>query len=262
LFVAAAREVGLNAYFQEVKTPPVWDSRGGLYIYNRHINVLLKYRNHHDQVVDFDMVNFEEDFPRKKIPDTAAVAQYHNNMAVHWLLREDVRQALAHQRLALRMQPRAEFMWTNLGVIYSHFGYTDYAEGAYLTALDYDFGQAVAMSNLARLYGAQGRQELADYYAARARTFRRMNPFYLFARAQEYYAEGEFLEARDELRRAVKLQKGEPQFYRLLGLAELQTGAPERARKNFELARKYAEDPDLRARYNRKIQLLAGIITE
>jgi tetratricopeptide (TPR) repeat protein len=262
LFVAAAREVGLNAYFQEVRTPPVWDSRGGLYIYTRHINVLVKYRNHHDQVVDFDMENFEEEYPRRKIPDKAAVAQYHNNMAVHWLLREDVRQALAHQRLALRMQPRAEFMWTNLGAIYSHFGYTDYAEGAYLTALKYDFGQTVAMSNLARLYGRQGRQELADYYAARARASRRMNPFYLFARGQEYYAGGEFIKARDELRRAVRLQKGDPQFYRLLGLAELQTGSTKRARKNFELANKFTSDPDQRARYNRKLHLLAGMNTE
>jgi hypothetical protein len=40
LFVAVAREVGLDAHFQEVRTPPVWDSRGDLYIYNLHINAI------------------------------------------------------------------------------------------------------------------------------------------------------------------------------------------------------------------------------
>jgi tetratricopeptide (TPR) repeat protein len=259
LFVAAAREIGLDAHFQEVRTPPVWDSRGDLYIYNRHINVLLEYRYQGDQVVDFDMENFSEDLPRRKVSDKAAVAQYHNNMAVHWLLAEDVRQSLAHQRLALKMQPRAAFMWTNLGAIYSHFGYTDYAEAAYLTTLEFAFDQPVAMSNLARLYHRQGRQELASYYEEKAQASRNRNPFYLFARAQEHYADGEYLEARDELRRAVRLQRGDPQFYQLLGLVELQTGATARARKNFELARKYSEDPAQREHLNRKLQLLVGV---
>ena len=262
LFIAMAREVGLRAYFQEVKTPAVWNSTGELYIYNRHINVLLKYKHSNDQVVDFDMANFEEEYPRKKIPDEAAIAQYHNNMGVHWLLREDAPQALAHQRLALQMLPKADYMWTNLGAVYSHFGYPDYAEAAFLTALSHDPDDLVAISNLARLYDQRGEAELAGYYSEQARSFRHRNPFYLYALAEKHYAKGEFMQARDELRRAIRLQKGEHEFYQLLGLTELSIGEPERARKNFELAAESAREPEARARYNRKLQLLAGTRSE
>jgi len=262
LFVAMAREAGLEAYYQEVETPPVWDSRGELYIYNRHINILLKYRHHDDQVVDFDMTNFEEGYPRKEVSDDVALAQYHNNMSVHWLLKQDVRQALAHQRLALRLQPDADYMWTNLGAIYSYFGYTDYAESALLTALEYDKRDLVAISNLARLYTASGQVELGQYYAKQAQAFRRRNPFYLFSRAEKFYAEGDYLKARDELRRAVRLQEGEPEFYELLGLVELKTGETERAQKNFELAQEYASEPGEKARYSRKLRILAGTDTK
>ena len=262
LFIAMAREVGLKAYFQEVKTPAVWNSRGQLYIYNRHINVLLKYKHADDQVVDFDMANFEEEYPRKKIPDEAAIAQYHNNMSVHWLLQEDARRALAHQRLALQMSPQADYMWTNLGAIYSHFGYSDYAEAAFLTALSYDNTDLVAISNLARLYDRQGEAELSVYYREQAKTFRRKNPFYMYSLAEKHYADGEFIEAREELRSAIRLQKGEHKFHQLLGLTELKLGESERARKNFELAREYAREPKDRARYNRKLQLLVGTALE
>lgn len=258
LFIAMAREVGLRAYFQEVKTPTVWNSRGQLYIYNRHINVLLKHRHSDDQVVDFDMANFAEEYPRKRIPDAAAIAQYHNNMSVHWLLQEDAGRALAHQRLALKLLPQADYMWTNLGAVYSHFGYSDYAEASFLTALSYDRSDLVAISNLARLYKKRGESELAQYYLDQAQAFRRRNPFYLFARAEEHYAEGQFDAARSELQRAVRLQQGEHEFHQLLGLTELQLGEAKRARKNFELAAEYAREPKDKDRYNRKLQLLAG----
>ncbi|MFB3079848.1 MAG: hypothetical protein ACE1Y4_17775, partial [Lysobacterales bacterium] len=62
--------------------------------------------------------------------------------------------------------------------------------------------------------------------------------------------------------RAIRLQKGEHEFHQLLGLTELRIGEPERARKNFELAHEFAREPEDRARYNRKLQLLAGSKSE
>ncbi len=258
LFIAMAREAGLQAYFQEVETPATWDNRGQLYVSSRHINVLVKYKVFDDQVVDFDVTHFNQAYRRKRISDQAALAQYHNNMSVHWLLQQEPGKALAHQKLALKLAPRAGYMWTNLGVVYSRFGYPDYAEAAFLTALSYGRDNLLAVNNLARLYEQQGEAELAAYYNQQAEPFRRRNPFYLYALAKKYYAAGEYAEARDALRRAIRFQPAEHEFYQLLGLTELAMGEPDRARKDFELALEYAREPEEKDLYNRKLSLLAG----
>jgi tetratricopeptide (TPR) repeat protein len=255
LFVAMARELGLRAYFQEVDTPPKWDRRGRLYTFSRHINVLIHYMYADDQVVDFDMARFSETYPRRRISDDAALARYHNNMSVHWLLEEDARRSLAHQRLALRLSPRSDYLWTNLGAVYFHFGYADYAEASFLTALSYDRDDPLAIVNLARLYESRGERELAAYYDRRAEPFRRRNPFYLFGLAQQHYAGGDYLRAREELVDAIRIQQGEHAFHRLLGLTEFSLGEPELARRNFELALEYAREPELQARYSRELAM-------
>jgi tetratricopeptide (TPR) repeat protein len=259
LFIAMAREAGLPAFFQEVELPASWDRRGQLYIYRRHINVLLKQRHSDDLIVDFGMADFKDKYPRKRISDEAALAQYHNNMGVHWLLQEDARAALAHQRLALKLVPGADYMWTNLGAVYSHFGYPDYAEAAFRVALSYDKDDLLAISNLVRLYEERGETELAAYYGQQAESLRRENPFYLYADAEQHYADGEYLEAREALRRAIRRQKGEHEFHRLLGLTELSLGEPGLARRHFQLALEYAREPEDQARYHQQLELLAGI---
>ncbi len=258
LFVAMAREIGLPAYFQEVKTPRTWDERGQLYISSRHINVLLEYKRADDQVVDFDIANFDEEYPHRVISDEYALAQYHNNMGIHWLLEEDARQALAHQRLALKLAPREHYMWTNLGVLYARSGYPDYAEAAYLTALSYNDDDMLAISNLASLYDSQGRKKLAAEYHRQAESSMRRNPFYLYARAEKYYADGRYRAARNELERAIRIRRGDHRFHQLLALTELSLGDRQGAQRNFELAREFARDPELQASYNRKLDLMGG----
>ncbi len=262
LFIAMARELGLQASFQEVETPATWDDRGQLYISSRHINVLLRYKVFDDQVVDFDITNFNQAYRRKTISDQAALAQYHNNMSVHWLLQEEPGKALAHQKLALKLAPRTGYMWTNLGVVYSRFGYPDYAEAAFLTALSYGRDNLLAVNNLARLYAQQGETELAAFYDQQAESFRRRNPFYLYALAKKHYAAGEYTEARAALRRAIRFQPTEHEFYQLLGLTELSMGDADRARESFELALEYAREPEEEELYNRKLRLLAGVKAE
>jgi len=257
LFVALAREAGLRAYYQEVETPATWADSGELYISSRHINVLIAYRLQDDQVVDFDIYNFKQAYHREQISDKAALAQYHNNMTIHWLLQEEPRKALAHQKLALKLAPMTGYMWTNLGVVYSRFGYPDYAEAAFLTALNYNRDGMLAANNLARLYEAQGKTELAAFYQQQAEASQRRNPFYLYALAKQHYANGEFPEARQELEDAISLQDTEHEFYQLLGLTELSMGEEDRARESFKLALEYARGPEEEDRYNRKLRLLA-----
>jgi Flp pilus assembly protein TadD len=258
LFVAMAREAGIKATFQEVETPPVWNNMGELYIYNRHINALVEYRTGPPQVVDFDIANFDENFPRKKISDRAALAQYHNNMSVHWMLKEDPTQALAHQRQSLVLAPQASYMWANLGALYSRFNYPDFAEAAYLQALQINSNEYVAISNLARFYRGHNEVERAQYYADRALRFRRKNPYYLYSEAQRNYELANYDEALVDLRRAIRLDDGEHNFHRLLGLVQLEMGQVEEAQISFEQAATLNAEPRYAAMYSRKLELLSG----
>ncbi len=258
LFVAMARELGLKASFQEVETPPSWNSAGELYIYNRHINVLLEYRTGLDQVVDFDIANFDENYARRKISDRAAEAQYHNNMSVHWMLQEDLPRGLAHLREALDLSPDASYMWANLGALYSRMQLEDHAEAAWLTALAKNRNEYIAMSNLARLYAEQSQPELAEQYRQQAARFRGNNPYYLYARAQRQYQDGQFDLALENVQRAISLDDSEHQFFRLQGLAQLQLDAREQAHKSFARAAALNAEPRYEGLYARKLQLLAG----
>ena len=58
------------------------------------------------------------------------------------------------------------------------------------------------------------------------------------------------------------MKRGEHQLHQLLGLNELQLGEEAHARKNFELAAEYANEPKDQLRYNAKLRLLAGAQSE
>jgi Flp pilus assembly protein TadD len=256
LFIALAREAGLRVDYQEVEIPSTWASKDGSWLFNKHINALVRMPDW-DQVVDFNMDDFDADYPRRRISDNAATARYHNNQGVHWMGEGDPSKAFLHIREALQRDPDTSYFWTNLGVLYKRQGEQELAERALLVAIDID-QEPAAVSNLARLYQKQGKLELAAAYEAQARSFRNKNPYYLYHSAGEAYREASYGEAKDLLRRAIMLHDGEHQFHRLLGLAYLQLGQIEDAQEQFRIGRGKAESIPDQERYNRKLKLLAG----
>ena len=256
LFVALAREAGVKADFQEVQVPPNWTMRGDTYMYNLHLNVLVNLPGN-EQVIDFDMSSYDNEYNRRLISDDAALAQYHNNMGVHWLSEGEIETAFQHMRVALELRPHTGYFWTNLGTVYRRGGHLPEAEAAYLTAIDQGL-EPTAMSNLARLYSQIGQPELADYYRSRVEIYRGKNPYYLFHLAEEAYAQAEYSRAESLLRKAIHYREDEQEFYRLLGLSHLQQGDKAAAERRFRQAAELAKDPVERQRINHKLHLLAG----
>ncbi len=263
LFVALAREVGLDAHFQEVRIPPVWTAEGDTFYYNLHINVLVKLRQgphmnlyKRDQVVDFDTQEFDSGHNRRRISDAAAAAQYYNNMGAYYLAKKQPLKAFQHARKAIQLRPDTGYLWTNLGTILRHAGDLQHAEKAYLVAIDLS-QELSAMSNLARLYTTIGKPDLAKEYAARVEEFRRKNPYLLYARAEQSYANANYESTQELLRSAIKRHSKEHQFYRLQGLAWLKLSEPDKARKSFSKAAKVATETEYSAIYERKLEMLA-----
>ena len=58
MFVAMARQVGIDARYQEVDIPPDWTVQGGAFVLNRHVNVLVELGYPGKRVVDFNIDDF------------------------------------------------------------------------------------------------------------------------------------------------------------------------------------------------------------
>ncbi|GAB3283019.1 transglutaminase domain-containing protein [Parahaliea aestuarii] len=256
LFVALAREAGVNVRFQEVTVPPTWSARGETWLFNLHINALVDLPSY-KQVVDFNLDDYNREFHRRQLTDREALARYHNNMGVHWMTGGEGDRAFAHFQRAIQLRPGTGYFYTNLGTLYRRLGQDAAAESAYLTAIDID-EEPVAYSNLARLYAARGDSDRASYYRQQVDLFRSRNPYYLFYLAEEAYAEADYVEAEDLLRKALRQHSKDHRIYRLMGLVHLRQGDHWLAEKRFRQAAELADnDDEALARYNHKLELLA-----
>lgn len=255
LFVALAREAGVNARFQEVEIPPVWVARGETWMLNLHVNALVNLPGH-EQVVDFNLRDYNRELHRRVLSDRDAKARYHNNMGVHWMNEGDSARAFANLKKAIALRPSTGYFWTNLGTLYRRENHLDAAESAYLVAVEID-DEPVANSNLARLYEGLGEPQLATWYRHRVDLFRAKNPYYLFHLAEQAYANKDYDEARGLLLKALHSDTKDHRIYRLLGLTHLQQGDRWLAKKRFRQAAALAEG-EARERYNHKLELLAG----
>ena len=225
LFVAMAREVGLDASFQEVDLPPDWTLDRDVFVLNRHVNVRVELESVGAHVVDFNIDDFRASYTTREISDTRARAHYFNNMGVESMQAGDAATAIAYFRKAIADNDR-EFSpaWTNLGTLYLRHGRPALAEAAYLQALKADKDELVAMSNLAGLYERQGDEKLAAAYRKRVSNHRMQNPYYRYQRAREAFNAGNWDAAISHLRFAVRKKRNEDTFYDLMARCHLAKG--------------------------------------
>ena len=258
LFVALAREAGLEVEFQEVDVPPSWDRQGESHMFNRHVNARVRLPFKGEQAVDFNMSEFDVEYSRRRITDEHAKAQYHNNMAIYWLDKRQLKLAYLNLREAIGLYPNVAYFWTNLGTLHRRAGDYLRAEAAWLEAVRLA-DEPSAMSNLARLYRQQGKKQLAMRFADAVESYRRKNPYYIYGLGEEAYQAGDYDKAISLLRSAVRLREDEHEFYRLLGLSYLHLGDKAAALRNFDLAERAADSEVDRERYNQKQRLLVHV---
>ena len=257
LFVALAREAGLEARFQEVDVPPDWTMRNEAFILNRHVNVSVDLGSAGTRAVDFNTYDFRTSYDRRLISDTRALAHYFNNMGVEAMQAGETAAALAYYRKAIVDNGR-EFApaWTNLGILYMRGGHAAHAEAAFLQALVSDPGHEVAMSNLVSLYDHLGDVERAELYRRKVTRHRNKNPYYRFQLGREAFLARDYERAIPHLKFAARQRRGEDRFCFLLGLCYLQVGDEKAARRWLQRAEELAATDARRRSYSNKIDLL------
>lgn len=258
LFVALAREAGLDVSFQTVDIPPVWTSDTGLVILNNHINALVRLGPAGNYEIDFNNVESKGNYQRQPVSDEYALALYHSNLGVQYLQARDDRQSFAELRAAIRAYPRIPGPWVNLGVLYSRNERYGLAESAYLEALQADPRNLSALSNLASLNRQLGNEERAEEYFSKVRSYQERNPYYYYYLAGVAYGDLKLDEALGQIEHAIRLKHDEHQFYFLRGLIHYKLGKRDEARSDFAEAHEYAEYDDVKRRYEAKMAALAG----
>ncbi len=258
LFVALAREAGLEVSYQEVDVPPTWTLQGDAFVVSRHMNAVVTLRKTASHVVDFNMAEFRAAYPRRAISDARAAAHYYSNLGVERMQAGEPDAALAYFQRALAMDRTLAQVWVNLGAWYRRQGSPVLAEASYLAALRINPREFVAMSNLAELHEREGHVQAARAYRERVTQYRLQNPYYRYEQAKTAYAAGEFGAAVRQLHEALRHADNDPTFYSLLGMSYRQLGRTEDAREAFATAIVLADDENSRSAVRRKLDLLGA----
>ena len=236
LFVALAREAGLEAQVQEVGEVLAWYQDEGV-IYNaNHVNVGVR-TTMQWQVVDVDTNILAARNRPRSIDDRRAMAHFHNNRGAERMASGDAPGAYALLRAALEDDKTFVPAWNNLGVLLLREGDARGAERAYLTALRLKKDHAATLSNLVTLYRRNGDEAMQRRYEWRLDRVQRTDPFHQFMLALECENSGDYDCAIARYRRAIALQGEEHQFH--FGLARAYFLSGDLARAQRELGRAY-----------------------
>lgn len=260
LFVALAREVGLNVHYQQVEVPPLWTRNGDYVMLNRHINVVVNNDREHDYLVDFNLADYSGNYDVAVVDDDSAFAQYYSNVGVYYLKQGDQFSAFRYLKKALIIDSHQSAIWVNLGALYSRNDLFRYAEAAYLYALQENRRDHTANNNLAKLYEYRGEKEKADYYFNRAKYYREANPYYYLSLAKKYFSENQYQESIKNLKIALKKKEDEHLFYFWLGLNYYKLGEIDQAKAYFDKTLQHAYQPKTQELYKKKFELLFSAV--
>ena len=119
-------------------------------------------------------------------------------------------------------------------------------------------GEMVAMSNLSSLYQTLGRERESKLYAAKVRRFKQKNPYYHFALGGQAYQAGDYKDAIQHYRSALKLKAVEHNFDLAMAKAYAKLGKLDKTTQYLRLAAKNAPDELSKVHYNEKLALLAA----
>lgn len=254
LTVALAREAGLDAYGQQIDRVLSWNVVDKVVLQSLHANAGVVIDDRHF-VVDVASNEILASSVQHRISDERLLALYYDNRAMELMVAGRYAEARSWLDMALKYAPDDAAFLNNAGVLSQRMGDVAAAEGLFLSAADKDPRLTSALSNLVAFYQGAGDVARAAQWQARADKVMRSDPFYQFTLGQQKEQSGEFSEALDHYRHAVRLNRDEELFHFGLARAYFRLGRLRMA--NLELARAYdLSSGQDRMRYRGKLDAL------
>jgi len=270
LSVAMAKHFDIKFKIYDIKTAPVWDRNGGLFLINGHVNVQLENTNYNTKhsvyefmqnrfvTLDFLPQASRRSLSKKQINELQLAGMYFANLAADAMVKKDWNRAYWLLKESLSNAPNFSAAWNSLAVLYRLTGDDDLAESVYKHALVLEPNDNNVVANLAILLSSQGRyQELFDYQR-QIDLAELKNPYRYFDKAQYAFYDKEFDKAIKLYKKAIKMAPQIDEFYFGLYLTYLEIGDRKRAIKYLKIARKKSSTVDSRHRYNAKLAILAN----
>ncbi|WP_237067655.1 transglutaminase-like domain-containing protein [Microbulbifer guangxiensis] len=151
MVVAMARHLGLKAYINQAQLnagQEISESGSGVPFRQRisHINAVVVIDDRPFIIEPGYGIYFGKYLHR--LSDREARSLYLNNLAMEAMLQDDLSQAFAHIRTAIRLDLDSSVLWGGLGTIYRRMGEERLAEQTFLHALNLNPGDSVAQHNL------------------------------------------------------------------------------------------------------------------
>ena len=243
VFLALAREAGLDAYPQEIDETLSWQQRQDVVYRSNHVNAAVRLGAQR-YVVDVGSAFVIGRHPAHAIGEKRLLAQYYNNRAAQLMVLDDLPAALAHADIAIELDPAYPNTWSNTGVLRLHSGDAAGAERAYAKALSLAPEHSSALFNLVALYQRNGDREREMQFRHRLDQVQSQDPFHQFMLALKFEERGEYAAAIKRYRRAIRLHGGEHRFYHGLARAYARAGNPRSARRALQRALALASGKD------------------
>lgn len=249
---AFAKELGLVVGYQKVFVDDTWARSGDIYLSIGHVNLTLGRRKLDEisvanragaapreseaMTIDFLPPGDLRSVRTQAIDEEIVVAMYMNNRAVEALARGQLDNAYWWARGAVAQAPGFLIPYNTLGVIYQRHGNPQEAERVLSHVLEREPGNAQAISNLVAVLNDLGRVEESRRLAATLARIDPEPPFSHFNRGMAAMRVGDFKTARDAFAREVARAPDYHEFHFWLGIAYLNIGDTEAARRHLTLA--------------------------
>lgn len=255
LFVAMARHLGLDAYFQEVTEVMSWDQKGELVISSKHIFAEVEIDN---GVTRVDFLRGEQKHYRKvrRISDRRALAHFFNNIGAEQLTDGTAELAIEFFEKAVAADDSFIPALINLGVAQRRVNSFDLAEQSFLHALEVDNTEFAAASNLASLYLARGRKDDAAPLLLKAKEYLEQNPFHLYRLGLQTAEDGKPHEAIRQVKEAIRRLPKDSEFHVTLANLYLEIDDTDKAVETLQKAVKLAKDKSRRAELSQRLESL------
>lgn len=257
MFVALAREAGIQARVQEVGQVVSWyqDQAQGLVYSVGHVNAGVGFAGRF-ATVDLDRNVLYDRRGPLPISQARALAHFYNNRGAERMASGDLVGARTFFNAALAQDNSFAATWNNLGVLENRTGDTAAARRALETALRLDGRQDAALTNASALYRKLGMVVQAQALEQRLQSVQREDPFAQYMLGAEAERAGQLDQAIRYYRQAVRLYDTAHQFHFGLARAYFLAGQLKRADRELLRAQELGGAPQ-QARYQAKLDSLA-----
>ena len=254
LFLALAREAGIEARPQEIEDTLSWHQAQGTIFRNNHINAGVRIDGHSFTIDTSGDTLIAGDRP-VAMSERRLLAHYYNNLAMDQLARGNVPAGQKLMDAALAQDESYAPIWSNAGVLLLRQGNVAAAEHAYQRALKLDPEEDGALFNMISLSRRLGDARREAEFRRRLDRVQQKDPLHHFMQAMDYERNGDYKQAIRHYRSAIRLHTGEHRFYSALARAYLKAGDARGAGRALKRAQALT-DGATRAAYRAQLQEL------